>query len=146
MLSCNFCFLTCIHVSQEISKVVWYSHLFKNFPQFFMIHIVKGISVVNETEVHIFLELSCSSHDPKNVVNLISVISEFSKPGLYIWKFLVHGVLKSSLNDFEYKFASMRNLHNYKEMTTHSSILAWRIPCLSGYSPWSHKDQKWLSS
>ena len=121
--------------------MVWYSHLFKNFPQFSMIRIVKGISLVNEEEVHIFLELSCSSHDLKNVVNLISVISEFSKPSLYIWKLLVLGVLKSSLNDFEYNIASMRNVHNCNEMATHFSILAWRMPCLSGHSPWSHKDQ-----
>ena len=60
----NCCFLTCIQVSQEAGKVLWYSHLFKNFPQFVVIHIVKGFGVVNEAEVDVFLELSCFFYDP----------------------------------------------------------------------------------
>ena len=72
MSSSNCCFLTCIHISQEAGKVVWYSHLFKNFPQFIVIHTVKGLSIVNEAEVDVFLELSCLFNDPADVGNLIS--------------------------------------------------------------------------
>ena len=83
----NCCFLTCIQVSQEAGKVVWYSHLFKNFPQFVVIHIVKGYSVVNEAEVDVFLEFSCFFNDPMDVGNLISGYCAFSKSSLCIWKF-----------------------------------------------------------
>ena len=78
MSGSNCCFLTCIQVSQEAGKVVWYSHLFKNFPQLVVIHTVKGFNVVNEVEVDIFLELPCFLHDPTNVGNLISGSSAFS--------------------------------------------------------------------
>ena len=94
-------FLTCIPVSQETGKVVWYSHLFKNFPEFVVIHTVKGFSVVSEAEVDIFLEFSCFFYDPTDVSNLISGSSAFSKSSLYIWKFLVHVLSKPSLKDFE---------------------------------------------
>ena len=70
MSSSNCCFLTCIQISQEAGQVVWYSHLFKNFPQFVVIHIVKGFGLVNEADI--FLELSCSFDDPTGVGNLIS--------------------------------------------------------------------------
>ena len=100
-------FLSRIQVSQETSKVVWYSHLFKNFPQFSVIHTVKGISVVNEAEVDVFLELSCFFDDPMDVCNLISGSSAFSKSSLNIWKFLIHVLLKPSLEDFEHDLASM---------------------------------------
>ena len=81
-----FCsFLTCIQVSQEARKVVWYFHLFKNFPQFVVIHTVKGFSVVNEADV--FLEFSCFFYDPSDVGNLIAGSPAFSKSSLYIWKF-----------------------------------------------------------
>ena len=83
----NCCFLTCIQVSQEAGKVVWYSHLFKNFPQFLMIHTVRGFRLVNEAGVEVFLEFSCFFCDPTNVGTLISGSSVFSKPSLYIWKF-----------------------------------------------------------
>ena len=82
--------------------MVWYSHLFKNFPQFVVIHIVKGFSVVNEAEVDIFLEFSYFFCDPEDVGNLISGSSDFSKSSFNIWKFLVHVLLKPSLKDFEY--------------------------------------------
>ena len=85
--------------------MVWYSHFFKNFPQLVVIHTVKGFSVVNEADV--FLELSCFFHDPADVGNLISGSSAFSKSSLYLWKFLVHILLKPSLKDFERYFASM---------------------------------------
>ena len=75
----NCCFLTCIQVSQEAGKVVWCSFVFKNFPQFAVIHKVKGFSVVNEAEVDVFLEFPCFFYDPKDVGNLISGSSAFSK-------------------------------------------------------------------
>ena len=92
--------------------MVWYSHLFKNFSHFVVIHTIKGFSIVNEAEVDVFLELSCFFDDPVNVDNLISGSSVFSKSSLYIWKFSVHVLLKSSLKDFELKFTSMWNEHN----------------------------------
>ena len=106
------CFLTCIQVSQEAGKVVWYSHLFKNFPQFVVTHIVEGFSVVSEAEVDVFLELSCFFCDPTDVGNLISGSSAFSKLSLYTWKFLVHVLLKPYVKDFEHNLASIWNEHN----------------------------------
>ena len=88
MSSSNCCFLTCIQVSQEAGQVVWYSHLFQNFPQFIVIHTVKGFGIVNKTEIDLFLELSCFFHDPVDVGNLISGSSPFSKTSLNIWKFM----------------------------------------------------------
>ena len=87
------------------SKVIWYSHLLKNFPQFIVIHTVKGFGVVNEADV--FLELSCLFYDPVDVDNLISGSSAFSKTSLNIWKFMVHILLKTDLENFEHYFASM---------------------------------------
>ena len=80
--------------------MVWCSHSFKNFPQFVVIHTVKGLSVVNEAEVDAFLESPYFLYDPMNVVNLISGSSAFSKFNLYIWKFSVHVLLKPSLKNF----------------------------------------------
>ena len=80
--------------------MVSYPHLFQNFPQFVMIHTVKGFSVVNEEKVDVFLEFSCFFDDPMEVSNLISGASALSKSSLYIWKFLVHVLLKTSLEDF----------------------------------------------
>ena len=79
MSSSNCCFLTCIQISQEADKVVQYSHLLKNFPQFIVIHTVKGVGIVNKAEIDVFLELSCFFNDPANVGNLISGSSAFSK-------------------------------------------------------------------
>ena len=76
----NCCLLTCIQVSQEAGKVVWYSHLFKNFPQFVVIHTVKGFSIVDKAEVDVFLELSCFFDDTVDVGNLISGSSAFLNP------------------------------------------------------------------
>ena len=87
MSSSNCCFLTCIQVSQEAGQVVWYSHLLLNFPQFIVIHTVKGFGIVNKAEIDIFLELSCFFDDPVDVGNLISGASAFSKTSLNIWKF-----------------------------------------------------------
>ena len=94
-------------MSQEVGKAVWYSHLFKNFPQFVVIHTVKGLSVLNEAEVDVFLEFSCFFDDPTGVGNLISGSSAFLKSGLNIWKFSVHILLKPSLENFEHYFASV---------------------------------------
>ena len=83
----------CIQVSQEAGQVVWYSHLFQNFPQFIVIHIVKCFGIVNKEEIDIFLELSCFINDPADIGNLISGPSAFSKPSLNIWNFTVHILL-----------------------------------------------------
>ena len=86
MSSSNCFFLTCIHIFQESGQVVWYSHLFKHFPQFVVIHTVKGFGRVNEAEIDVFLELSCFFNDPMDVGNLIPGSSAFSKSSLNIWK------------------------------------------------------------
>ena len=91
MSGSDCCFLTHIQVSQEIGKVIWYSHLVKNFPQFVVIHTVKGSDTVNKAEVDVFLEFSCFLYDPVDVGNLISSSSAFSK---FSWNFSVHGLLK----------------------------------------------------
>jgi len=107
MSSFNCCFLTCIQTSQEAGQVVWYSHLLKNFPQFIVIHTFKGFSVVNEAEVDVFLAISCFFYDPLDVDSLISGSFAFSKSNLNILKFLVHVLLKPSLENFEHYFASV---------------------------------------
>ena len=89
--------------------MVWYSQLLKNFPQFIVIHTVKGFGIVNKTEIDDFLELSCFFDDPTDVDNLISGSSAFSKTSLNIWKFTVHVLLKLILENFEHYFASMRD-------------------------------------
>ena len=88
-------------------RLVWYSHLFNNFLQFFGIHTVKGFSVVNEAEVDVLLERYLFFYDPMDVGNLISGSSAFSKSSLYIWNFSIHVPLKPSLKDFEHYLASM---------------------------------------
>ena len=93
----------------EAGKVVWYSHILKNFPQFVVIHMVKDFSVVNEVELDVFLELSCFFYDPTYVGNLVSGSFAFSKSSLNIWQFSVHVLLKPSLENFGYYFASMWN-------------------------------------
>ena len=105
MSSSNCCFLTCIQISLEAGQVVRYSHLFKNFPQFVVIHTVKGFGTVNKADIDVFLELSCFFHDPADVGSLISGSSAFSKTKLNIWKFTVHILLKSGLENFEHCFA-----------------------------------------
>ena len=87
--------------------MVWYSYLSKNFPQFVVIHIVKGFSLISEAEVDVFLESSCFFRDPAEVGNLISDSSAFSKSSLNIWKFSVHTLLKPSLKEFEHYLANM---------------------------------------
>ena len=111
MSSSNCCFLTCIPVSQEACQVVWYSHLFQNFPQFTVIHTVKWFGIVNKAEIDffklLFLELSCFFNDSADVGNLMSGYSAFSKTSLNIWNFMVHILLKPSLENFEHHFTSV---------------------------------------
>ena len=107
MSGSNYCFLTCIQISQEAVKVVWYSHLFQNFPMFIVMHTVKGFGIVNKAEVYVFLEVSFFFDDPTHVGNLISGSSAFSKTSLNFWKFLVHVLLKPRSENFEHYFASM---------------------------------------
>ena len=102
MSSSDYCFLTCIQISQEAGQVVWYFHLFKNFSQFVVIHTIKGFGIINKAEVDVFLELSCFFNDPTDVGNLISGSSAFSKSNLNIWEFMVHLLLKPNLETFEH--------------------------------------------
>ena len=97
MSGSNCCFLTCIQISQEAGKVVWYSHLLKNFPQFVVIYTVKRFGIVNKAEVDDFLELSCFFSDLADFGNLISGSSAFSKHSLNIWESMVHILLKPGL-------------------------------------------------
>ena len=107
MPSSNCFFLTYMQISQEAGQVVWHSHFLKNFPQFVVIHTVKGFGIVNKAKVDIFMELSCFFDDPADGGNLISGSSSFSKSSLNIWKFMVHVLLKPGLENFEYYFASI---------------------------------------
>ena len=112
MSSSNCCFLTCIKIFQKADQVFWYSHLFKNFPEFVVIHTVKGFGIVNKAEVDVFLELSCFFNDPMDVGNLISGSSAFSKTTLNIWKFMDHVLLKPGLENFEHYFPSVWDEYN----------------------------------
>ena len=114
----NCCFLTCIHVLQEVCKVVWYSHLLKYFPQLIMIHTAKGFSVVNKAEVDVFLEFSCFFYDPTEVgiwslVPLPFLNRIWTSESVHILlNISVHVLLKPSLENFEHYFSSMWNEWN----------------------------------
>ena len=95
------------HRSQEAGQVVWYAHLFQNFPQFIVIYTFKDFSIVSQAEIDVFLELSCFLDDPVDVGNLISVSHAFSKSSLNIWKFTVHIFLKPDLENFEHYFTTV---------------------------------------
>ena len=105
MSSSNCCFLTCIQISQEAGQVVWYSHLFQNFPKCIVIHTIKGFGIVNKAEIDVFLGFSCFCDDPVCVGNLISGSSAFSKTSLNIRKFPVHVLLKPGF--LEHYFTSV---------------------------------------
>ena len=144
MSSSNCCFLTCIQISQEADQVVWYSHLFHNFPQFIVIHTVKGFGIVNKAEIDGFLELSCFFLDPEDVGNLISGSSAFSKTSLNIWKFMVHVLLKPGLENLEHYFTSMWD--ELRQIPVHRSVplLQERRP-LPGPEPGLLSNtQKWI--
>ena len=131
MSSSNYCFLTCIQISQEAGEVVWYSHLFQNFPQFVVICTVKAFGIVNKAEVYVFLELSCFFDDPVNVGNLISDSSAFSKSSLNIWKFSVHVLLKPHLENFEHYFPSVWDEYN--------SVAVWKFIGIAFLWDWDEK-------
>ena len=112
--------------SQETGKVVWYSHLFKTFPQFVVIHTIKGFNIVNEEVVDVFWEFSCFFYDPTDVGKLISGSSAFLKSSLNIWKFSVHVLLKPSLKGLEYYLANMWNECNGEvDLTFFGNAFLW---------------------
>ena len=106
MFGSNCCFFTCIQVFQKAGKVICYFHLFKNFPQFVVIHSVKGFSIVNDAEIGVFWN-SLAFSMVKGFGNLISGSSAFSKSRLNIWKFMIHILLKPGLENFEHYFVSV---------------------------------------
>ena len=118
--SSSSCFLTCIQVSQEAGQELWYSHLFHNFPEFIVIHTIKGFGIVNKAEVDVFLELPFFSEDPADVGNLISGSSAFSKSSLNIGTFTVHVLLKPGLENFEHYLTSVWDEYN--------CAVVWALP------------------
>ena len=123
---------TCIQVSQEIGKMVRYSHPFKSFPQFVMIHTLKGFSIVNETEVDDFLKSLAFYMNQWLLVIWSLVPLPFSKPSLNIWKLLILVLLKSSLKNFEHKFISMGGECNH--------LAVWTFFSISLFEKW---DENW---
>ena len=101
------CSMSSSQIFKEAGQVVWYSHLFKNFQQFVVIHTVKSFGIVSKAEIDVFLEFSCIFDDPTDVGNWISGFSAFSKSSLNIWKFRVHILLKSDLENFEHYLTSV---------------------------------------
>ena len=124
MSGANCCFFPCIQISQKAGKVVWYSHLLKNVPQFVVIRTVKGLGVINKAEVVVsfFWNSLCFLYDPTDVGNLTSGSSAFSKSCLNIWKFMVHILLNPGLEDFERYFASMWHECNFEVVWTFFGI------------------------
>ena len=100
MSSLNSCFLIRIQISQEAGQVVWYSHFLQNFPQFIVIHTVKGFGIVNKDGIDVFQELSCFFDDPTDVGNLTSGSSAFSKTSLNIWKLEQSQIVEAWLGEF----------------------------------------------
>ena len=112
MSSSNCCFLTCIQISQEAGQVVWYSHLFHNFPQLIVIHTVKGFGIVNKAEIDVFLELSCFFHDPAMLAIWSLVPLPFLKPAWTSGSSCFNVLLKPGLENFEHYFTSLRDERN----------------------------------
>ena len=143
MSGSNCCFLTCIQISWDAGKVVWYSHLFKNCPQFIVIYTVKGFRIVKKTEVDVFLELTCFFDDTTDDGSLISGSSAFSKSSLNIWNFMVHVLLNPSLHNFEHYFASV-----WDEC---SCVVVWTFFGIAFLGDWNETDlfsscdQCWVS-
>ena len=123
MSGSNCCFLACIQISQEAGQLVWYPHLLKKFSQFVVTYTVNCFNIVNESDICVFLELSCFFNDPADVGNLISGSSAFSKSSLNICKFMVHILLRPSLENFQHCFASVWNECNCVVLWTFFGIL-----------------------
>ena len=147
MSSSNCCFLTCIQVSQDTGQVVWYSHLFQNFPQFLVIHTVKGFGIVNKAEIDVFLELSWFFNDPADVGNLISGSSAFSKSSLYFPKkisvvFFFFALCKKRLfrrienTKVQSMFIQYRIFSFYQQF--YRIYLSWHEPCQYSTWLWEH--------
>ena len=135
----NCCLFTCIQISQEAGKVVWYANLLKNFPEFVVIHTVKGFSIVNKAEGDVLLEFSFSMIQQMSAICSL-VHLPFKNPAwtssLNIWKFLIHVLLKTSLENFEISFASMWNEYTCVVVWTFFGIaflLDWNENCVSLY-------------
>ena len=133
----NCCFLSCIQISQESGKVVWYSHLLKNFPQFVVTHNAKGFSIVNEAEVDVFWGIPLLFLGSNRCWQFDLCSLAFSKSSLYIWKFLVHILLKPGLENFEHYFANVWDECNCAEVWTFFGIAVlwdwnenWPFPVL----------------
>ena len=129
MSSSNYCFLICMQICQEAGQVVWYSHLLNNFPQFIVIHRVKGFGIVNKAEVDDFLELSCFFDDPTDVGNLISSSSTFSKSSLNIWKFTGDILLKPGLENFEHYIPAAAATESLQSCPTLCNPIDSSPPC-----------------
>ena len=130
MSSSNYYFLTCIQVSQEASQLVWYYYIFKNFPQYIVIHTVKGFGIVNKPEIDVFLELSCCFNDPADLGSLISGSSAFSKTSLNIWKFTVHVLLKLGLGVVAAKAQELQTSYPTSKVRSSGCTLLeqlWRV-------------------
>ena len=124
--------------------MVWYSHLFKNCPQFVIIHTVKGFGIVNRAEVDAFLELSCFLNDPTDVSNLISGSSTFSKSILNIWKFTVHILLKPGLENFEHYFASVCSAKSLQSCPTLCDLMDYSLPGFSLHGVFQARILEWV--
>ena len=131
MSSSNCCFLTCIEISQKADQVVWYSHLFKNCPQFVVIHTVQGFGIVSKAKIDVFSGTLLLFKDPGNVGILISRSSTFSKTSLNIWKFTVHVLLNPGLKNLEHYFASMWDECN--------CVLVWTFFGIAFLWDWNEK-------
>ena len=142
MSSSNCCFLTCIQISQEAGQLAWYSHLFKTFPQFVVIHTVKGFGVVNKVKVDVFLELSCIFVDPTDVGNLISDCSGFS------WSTLPEALNcynLATLYSTPYKTCLFFPKHILRDVIIHLSTVHERVACGKN-GPWVGRICVWILS
>ena len=129
MSSSNCCLLICMQISQETNKVVWYSHLLKNFPQFVVMHTVKGFGIINKAEVDVFYDILLLFQLSDIFGNLITGCSAFSQSRLNIWKFVLHVLLKPGLENFEDYFASVWDSCN--------RVVVWRFFGIDFLSDWN---------
>ena len=145
MSSANCCFLTCIQIPQGAGQVIWYSHLLKNFPQFAVIHTVKGFSVVSETEVDVFLEFPCFFNDPTDAGNLIPSSSAFCKSSCtsgrpwftyccsLVWRILSITLLACKMRRIIWRFFKKLNIELPYNQASNSTI---------GHIPWENHNSK----